>query len=383
MQSLLILIALATIFVSKNKDKFSLSQILKEYWPLHLAMAGPFIAVLLHSVCTSDYHARDFEYAFRLALFPLVFSAISIIPLRFRQYVQWSFVGATLLALIKIIILTDHGAHRYGTDFIPIIFFALLSLLTGTFSLYAYYWGKKQNKATAAIAIISFICGLYVTFLSQSRGVWLAIPAIAIILLLSIKTISLKQKFACLCVALCVLGGALSSSTIVKQRLSEAQSDLQIYTVNQKEDTSIGIRFQLWQGSWLLFKEHPLFGVGISGFKPALAELANRNIISKESASHPHSHNEILFMMSQLGIFGLLALLGLYFVPAVYFIKWVRDTDAQIRAFAASGLALCIGFMILGFTDVVFLWREAFPFYSISIAFFLTSIMHRKKILKG
>jgi O-antigen ligase len=34
--------------------------------------------------------------------------------------------------------------------------------------------------------------------------------------------------------------------------------------------------------------------------------------------------------------------------------------------------------MTLGLTDVVFLWWEIFPFYSISIAMFLAFILHRK-----
>jgi O-antigen ligase len=45
------------------------------------------------------------------------------------------------------------------------------------------------------------------------------------------------------------------------------------------------------------------------------------------------------------------------------------------------GVALCLGFIVLGLVDVIFLWWEIYPYYALSIAFFLTYIIKRKKIL--
>jgi O-antigen ligase len=42
------------------------------------------------------------------------------------------------------------------------------------------------------------------------------------------------------------------------------------------------------------------------------------------------------------------------------------------------GLSLCLGLMVLGFTDVVFLWWEVFPFYSLGIASFIAFAAKRK-----
>jgi O-antigen ligase len=382
-QSLLVLIGLIAIFVArKNKEHdVKFMQLVKDYWPLHLTMAAPLIAVILNALFTGNVHGRDFEYPLRLALFPFIFWAVFIIPLDYRHAVQYGFIAASILAVTKMIILTDNGAVRYGTDFIPIIIFGLWALLTGLFSVYSLFWGTKQNRFILALILLALSSGIYTAYLSRARGVWLAIPILLLIMLATLKKVTVKQKILGLFILATVSSGLWHSSDMIQERFSAAASDLRNYATQQNADTSVGTRLQLWNGSFILFKEHPMFGVGVTGFKPAIKDLAERKIISEQSTVHPHSHNEILFMMAQLGIFGLIAVLALYIVPGWYFIMLVRNTDLQTRMLAGSGLSLCAGFMILGFTDVVFMWREAFPFYAISIALFLTSIIRRRQCL--
>jgi O-antigen ligase len=112
-----------------------------------------------------------------------------------------------------------------------------------------------------------------------------------------------------------------------------------------------------------------------------LKDLAARKIISPIAAEQQHSHNEALFMMSRLGLFGLAALLAVYFVPAFYFWREMRNEDREIRGAAGMGLALCFGIMVPGLTDVVFLWWEVFPFYAIGSALFLAYIIRRKEFV--
>ncbi len=256
-----------------------------------------------------------------------------------------------------------------------------MALLLGVFSTLSIAWNKSDNKAVIFFKIAALCAGLYAAYLSQSRGVWLTIPVFAVIAGLAAKNIRSSYKLSAITFFVILLGAVSYFGNIVKERVLVAESDISQYSVGANVDTSLGIRLQLWRGSWVLFKEHPIFGVGVENFPKALEDLSKRNIITPLSATFPHSHNEILFMMSRLGLFGLLAILALYFVPAYYFSRELRDNDSEIRYTAAMGLALCLGFIILGLVDVVFLWWEIYPYYVVSIAFFLTYIIKRKKIL--
>ncbi|WP_231879281.1 O-antigen ligase family protein [Collimonas arenae] len=376
-----VLVLLSLIFLaSKNRsDNKSFGEFFREYWPLNLAMCGPIIAVFANQIGTAHFVGRTYDSPFRLALFCLIFWAFSFLPTRWMKHIQWGLVIGALLAAVKIHVLTHGGEMRYGTDFIPIIIFAELTLLLGMFAALSIAWNEHGNKIAIFFKIAALCAGLYAAYLSQSRGVWLTIPVFLVIAGMVAKNIRLRYKLTAVVAFVILLGSVSYFGNIVKERMSIAESDISQYSEGANVDTSLGIRLQLWRGSLVLFKEHPVFGVGVENFPKALEELAERKIITPVSATFPHSHNEILFMMARLGTFGLFAILALYFIPAYYFFREIRDGDSETRYTAAMGLALCLGFFTLGLVDVVFLWWEIFPYYVISIAFFLAYIIRRKK----
>ncbi|MEO6919977.1 MAG: O-antigen ligase family protein [Collimonas sp.] len=377
---LLLLFGLVFLASGKNPDDKSFIQLLKKYWPLHLAMCAWLIAVFANQIGSGHFLGRTYDPPFRLAMFIMVFWVMSFLPIKYLKHVQWAWVIGAFLSAIKIHVLTGGGAMRYGSDFIPIIIFGELTLLLGVFSVLSIVWNKPENKVAIFFKIAALCAGLYAAYLSQSRGVWLTILVFVVIALLVTKNIRSSYKLSVVISFMIFLGAVSYFGDIVKERVLVGESDLTQYSVGKNVDTSLGIRLQLWRGSWILFTEHPLTGVGVEGFPMALEDLSRRNIISPLSATFPHSHNEILFMMSKLGLFGLFAILALYCTPAYYFFRSIRDNDPEIRYVAAMGLALCFGFFTLGLVDVVFLWWEIYPYYTISIAFFLIYIMKKKEL---
>lgn len=360
-------------------------QTTKHYWPLNLAMASPLIAVLAHQISTGHFAARSTDSPSRLALYALIFWVVSLVPLKYLKHVQWAFVAGAFLSAIKMYVLTDGGEHRYGTDFIPIIIFAEMALLLGVFSAFSIAWNGRHKKLAVLLKLVAAGAAMYTVYISQSRGPWVTIfvfGAIAFAAATDLRRID-KILISAIVPALLIvaLGSSLQPGSIVRERIVAAQSNIQEYLDGKNVDTSLGIRFQLWRGSWVLFKENPIFGVGVENYPLALQDLARRKIISPIAAALPHSHNDILFMMAKLGLFGLIAILAIYFVPLYYFAVDLRNRDGEIRSVAAMGMALSLGIMTLGLTDVVFLWWEIFPFYSISIALFLAYITRRKLYL--
>lgn len=380
---LLLLLSIGSIATIKISEKKSFIQFIKTYWPLNLAMCGPSIAILINQIGSAHFSLRTYDSSFRLAMFVLIFWIFSFLSIKNIKFIQWAFMSGAILSSIKIYILTDRGTMRYGTDFIPIIIFGEMALLLGVFSILSIVWNKNPKATIIFIKIIALCAGLYVAYLSQSRGVWLTIPVFLLLGSLVAQKISYLRKLGFLIAIVIFFGTVSHFNGMVKDRLAVAETDLGQYSTGSDLDTSLGIRLQLWQASWLLFIEHPLIGVGLEGFPNALQNLADRKIITPVAAALPHSHNEILFTISRLGIFGLFAILGLYFSPIYYFFRELRHCDNEVRYTAAMGLSLCFGFFTLGLVDVVFLWWEVFPYYSISIALLLTFIIKRKSVLSG
>ncbi|RXZ33834.1 O-antigen ligase family protein [Oxalobacteraceae bacterium CAVE-383] len=378
--ALLALAGLAAIGLRAIASGKSFGQMMKAYWPLHLAMAAPLIAVLCNQAASGRFAGRSIDLPLRLALFALVFWAIVQVPYRYLKHLQWAFAVGAFGAALKIHLLTGGGDHRYATDFIPIGIFAEMGLLLGIFSAFALVrWNAPGRKWAILLGLTGACAGVYTAYLSGSRGTWVTIPFFALIACISARHLSHRHKslIAALCIA--ALSASFFYGKIAEERVLEIRSDIQGYEQGTVLDSSIGTRFQLWKGSWILFKEHPVFGVGPENYRAALHELSTRNIITPDAAGFAHSHNEILFMMVKLGAFGLLAILAVYFVPMFYFGRDLRHDDREVRGAAAMGMALCAGIALLGLTDVAFLWWEIFPFYAIGVALFLACMIKRKE----
>ncbi|RDK12105.1 O-antigen ligase family protein [Cupriavidus lacunae] len=375
---IIIALGLAALIFHWKSNTALLGGLMRRYWPLALAMASPMLAVIANELSRGQFSSRSIDAPSRLALFMLAFWATSLVPLSHLRKLQWAFVAGTFICAIKIYRLTHGGEVRYLTDFIPITIFIELGMLLGVFALFSIAWNSQNKKGFVLLKLLAaaaILCGSYI---SQSRGAWITIPIFLGIALISSRSIQIGRKLALVTAATLVLVVGMSHAKLVMDRIYQAQRDVQQYVDHTNIDTSIGMRFQIWQGSFVIFREHPIFGVGVDKYRDALKELAERKIISQETSTFAHSHNEFMFNAARLGLLGLAALLAVYLVPAYYFSRDLRHTDREVRSVACMGLSLITGIFVLGLTDVVFLWWEVFPFYAISIATFIVYMDKRK-----
>lgn len=74
--------------------------------------------------------------------------------------------------------------------------------------------------------------------------------------------------------------------------------------------TPTGIRLQLWKAAWMIFVDHPWFGVGSNQYVHAKAVLIDQGLIAA-SAPHPHAHNTLLNQLAELGLTGVFASLSI------------------------------------------------------------------------
>jgi O-antigen ligase len=359
--------------------------LLKEYWPLHLAMAGMVLAIFINQLVLRDFVIKTYDYPSRMAFFVVLLWVALLLPYRLMKHLQWAYVAGALLSAIKMYIVTNDGVVRTYQDFTVLIPFTEMALILGFFSILSigYEEGSRLWRSFGiGLKVLAGSAAIYATYLSQTRGTWLGIPAFMLIAILTLRRgTSIRKQLALFCVALVVLGALFASTDLVQQRITAMKQDLIQYQNEKGRDTSVGVRLQLWEGSWRLYTEHPLAGVGREGFGAALGDLERRGIITPAARAQPHSHNEILYNMATLGIFGLIAILSLYMVPGYYFLRDAFHVDREIQVTAGIGLILCSGFMIQGFTDVMCIWSTSDNFYSILAAILFAFIIKRKKIL--
>ena len=357
----------------------------KRYWPLNLAMCSTLLVVLLHQLFLGTFTLRMYDLPARLTFFALIFWSLLALPAGQLKKLQWAFACGAALYTINLYISTSGGAIRVTEiNSFSVIFSSELALLMGLFALLSVGWDTPARIWTLTCMTVALLFGIGAVYFSQTRGGWMGIPFFALMVVVTIlRSRSLRVKVIAYAIIFLTLTAAFSASGLVRERLREGQNDISELALNKNPDTSFGVRFQLWNASWLMFREHPLSGVGKENFNSELHAMHQRGVITELAAQQYHSHNEFLYAMATMGIGGLLAVLLTYLVPGYYFAQYLKHHDSAINASAAMGLCLTAGYGIFGLVDVMFGWNMCNVFYSVSIAVFMALIVNRTTELQN
>ena len=118
---------------------------------------------------------------------------------------------------------------------------------------------------------------------------------------------------ACLIAALLfpfVFLTAYHLSPVFQGRMDAVVENLRTYRDNP--NTSVGLRLHFWTISWEIIKQSPWVGVGTGDFASTYREMNASMSPSVPPTDNPH--NQYILLTTQLGVLGLLSLLGLFFI---------------------------------------------------------------------
>ncbi|WP_238587245.1 O-antigen ligase family protein [Cupriavidus sp. IDO] len=371
--------SLVTLATQRRAGFDAWGAMLRTYWPMVAAMAALPAALLLRQVVSGE--VPDIPYLYlRFALFALLAWGLTRLGARLLQCVQWGLVVGAIVSAVWIHGLAENGRpiHVGINNVIP---FANLTLLMGMLALISVAWDRRRNFLSIGVKLLAGAAGLYTSYISATRGGWIAIPVLLLIMLTAIRGLSARSRTAMLAVLVGGMAAAGYCSSIVKTRINDAVSNITAilaHTGHRGLDTSEGWRLQLWKASLSIIQSHPLAGVGPDGFSPTLEAMAASGFITPATAQFGHSHNDILYAGATLGVPGLLAVLALYLVPAGFFMRHVRDRDAVARVAAVMGLATSIGFLLFGLTEAMFFISMTNAFYTLMVAICFAMVIARK-----
>ena len=374
---LLLIAAIWSMLAAPAEAMNRLRAMWREYRWLILAMAAMPTAMLI-SALLNPAAPRNVPFAYgRLWLFGLALFALLQLRPKQLESVQWGCVAGALASVVWAYLELRIGRPDKIGAFANAIPFGNLSLLMGLFSLISIGWSNRDGWPLILLRVFAGGAGLYASYLSQSRGGWIAIPILLLIAVATLRHVSWKKRATALLVFFALLVTVCVSSSMVRTRFGQAMEDIHAYQAGQT-NTSVGIRFQLWKAATLMLTRHPLAGVGRGQFEPALKAIHAEGLITQEATAFEHAHNEFLYNGATLGVLGIGALLALYLVPAVYFLRAALCDDRVLRTTGGMGLTLCVGFVLFGLTEVMLIIAQTVVFYSVMVAVF-TAHIHRRR----
>lgn len=169
------------------------------------------------------------------------------------------------------------------------------------------HFAQIESKAKRAGLIVMMIATLLLVPLTGERSstllLLLGLGVVGAVLVFSKPA---ARKYVAMGVVLCtVLAGVLSTQDIIQRRAA-----LFVDQLGNFEQTTYG---QLYQAAYLLWKEHPVFGIGLHKFRKSCMALMEPHGITYCDV---HPHNFYLEWLAEQGLVGF-ALLMLVLVTAV------------------------------------------------------------------
>ncbi|MBM4140567.1 MAG: O-antigen ligase family protein [Nitrospira sp.] len=210
-------------------------------------------------------------------------------------------------------------------------------LLTTGILIASFYFLKAQSKRERLLYISAMIQYFATIGFTGGRSGYVALIVLSPFIVYNI----IGQRHRVKIVIVSILAVSfLFSFPVVQSRFLKAKEDIVLYTQGNV-NTSIGLRFHMWEIALSEIKKNPILGTGTAGFKKSWE-------LHKKDPSLPfydHPHNSFLYMMVSFGIVGLVAFCTLLFVMLK------RGWKCRDSALGFSVFAFTTVFIIGSLTD--------------------------------
>jgi len=209
---------------------------------------------------------------------------------------------------------------------------------------------------SASISALTFYYLLQCKSVSQSRGLWLALAVVLLVMIVRLFITNKKSiYFIFPLMIVSSLAFVLSGNKIV-ERIEKTK--VEIEKINEGDLTSsIGLRFQMWKAAIILIPESPIIGLGKTNIDYK-RKLSEQGVISKGTVNYTHYHNQFLNELVKYGIIGLILLLASISYPFYYLNKNNNNNTWP-------GIIVISIFILASLTDVPFQHAQTITFYFI------------------
>ena len=275
-------------------------------------------------------------------------------------------LAACGIVLVRWLALGVDRVHVPGINAIP---FGNLSLMLGVLSL---VWALRRSQMPLLFGAAA-LAGLVASLLSGTRGGWVTLPVVAVVLFLCQGAEIRRLWSAWLLPArlLTVAGVALFAAFAVWQVLPRAIAlvdDLRGYVGQDVTRTSVGLRLDMWHAAWTLFLQKPLLGWGEGAMMPELRRLIAAGELNEQARYFGFQlHSDVLDTLARRGLLGLITLLLMYAVPLAGFVRRLKCADVDVRTFALAGTLVVLMFAGFGLTQSQFRDERSFAAYLVLV----------------
>lgn len=286
---------------------------------------------------TSDYYdgsTGDLEIDLRFLLFPLAYFAYKQSYFTSYHLTFALSIGAITYSWIawsspETRISGDENAVSFGNGSFLLMAVSLLLIHINK----DWYWKLAATAAACAYA--------YAAYKSGTRGSFLAIPAITLILFFALPS---RQKI--IFIILTISASIFLLNGHMGLQYKKGITNTLAYFEENKVASSIGQRIEQWKAGMCLFSEAPLLGKGAHQFKQAIQDPNNscQITITNTKGFYEQAHSFYVNTLATKGLIGLTAEIILF--AYIVYMGFTRCRKNGLLLIAAVSTMLSYGFTV-------------------------------------
>ena len=299
----------------------------------------------------------------------------------------WLFIIGMMIAMVYTLVV--HASYNFGekeSHWVMWPFFkdhtiygAMVAFVVPL--LIGLYFSKKHGLLIQVILIGFIVINFIALYFSYTRAAWLSVVAALIVW----GFIHFKIKFSWL-LSLAAVAGifVFLSWTSIEQKMSKNKHEHTTENFEQRLQSAVNVttdasnleRINRWACAIDMFKERPVlgFGPGTYAFEYARFQRPeNLTIISTNFGDGGNAHSEYLGAMAEMGLFGLLAILGLVYAIFYKGIKlyhaWPKE-DTEFRILILVMILALVTYFVHGtLNNYLDTDKASVPIWAICAAF--------------
>lgn len=229
-----------------------------------------------------------------------------------------------------------------------------ISIFLGFASLMAWRF-FSGSWLMRGLVLLGYMLGVLASFYSQTRGSWVAIPGLLIVvgLYLFLVLPNAKRRLQAF-VGVMVLLGAVATFSYdhISGRVVQAVTEAANYDDTGRYRSSVGYRLEVYKGALEVYKRNPVFGVGLGHEMDAIADLVKEGYI-EDVTYLVNVHNQILQDGVAKGTIGVLSYFGMMLFLLMIFLRGMFKSN-RYREVHGVGLLILAGYGVFGLTNITF-----------------------------
>lgn len=269
-------------------------------------------------------------------------------------------VAAFMVAVVQVVT-GSARAHGWAN---PIVFAEVVLVLM----VLVVFCRPPERKPSWGLGLL-LVLGVASIVLSGSRGTW---PGLLVLLVATewcgARRAMLGRLLVLAAMVATVAAVILSIPALSNRvRIAEFNHDIDLYEQGDN-NTSTGARLRLLRLAANALQQHPVTGIGVENFGQAVRTLPACVTKPKRMlCTLDHAHNDLAEWAATLGIPGMVAILAVYGLPLLWFIRMLRASGLQRipRGSAWAGAMLVLVYVLCGLTQSLFKHQLTASLYAV------------------